>query len=332
VNLTTESCKFADPAKEPLTEGCLFFYNNFLQVLQTENSAMQLLISLSGSSVNELKFDRGPIYVGRQKGSQVFLPDAAVSRQHAVFYTTKYGTWIIEDLGSANKTFLNNIAIHKAELKEGDVVQIADFQIRIKLDDKENNDLVPQTGKEDTLVGAQIRKELHTVERNLEAADAPPIRIPPKRIRQMAQAIDQLCSEQSLDAFAKILGEILLRQFTGLNVWISLRKEPSGPMDIEIGRKVTTVSLQRVDLAVPASLEESLNKQKYLLIHQMPRQIINRGIRSVIIAPVIYEKNCHGALYLENSTEHAHYSLMDLDYLLILSLYVGIHIQRLRRI
>lgn len=293
---------------------------------------MRLFISLSGSSVNELKFDRGPIYVGRQKGSQVFLPDAAVSRQHAVFYTTKDGTWIIEDLGSANKTFLNNTAIHKAELKDGDIIQVADFQIRVKLDEDEDHNQISEIEKEETLVGAQIRKELHTVERNLDAADAPPIRFPAKRIRQLAQAIDQICSERSLTGLYKILDEVLLRQFGSLHVWISLRKEPSGPMDVEGGRKVTTESVKRVDLAVPTSLEEALDKHKYLLIHQLPRQIINRGIRSVIIAPILYQKDCFGVLYIENSTEHAHFSLMDLDYLMILSLYTGIIIQRLRSV
>jgi pSer/pThr/pTyr-binding forkhead associated (FHA) protein len=64
---------------------------------------MRLFVSLGGSSVNELRFDRGPIYIGRQTGSQVFLPDAAVSRQHAVIYTTRDGSWIVEDLGSATK-------------------------------------------------------------------------------------------------------------------------------------------------------------------------------------------------------------------------------------
>jgi hypothetical protein len=293
---------------------------------------MRLFISLSGSSVNELKFDRGPIYVGRQKGSQVFLPDAAVSRQHAVFYTTKDGTWVLEDLGSANKTFLNNTAIHKSELKDGDIIQVADFQIRVKLDDDEDHNQTAEIEKEETLVGAQIRKELHTVERNLDAADAPPIRFPAKRVRQLTQAIDQSCNERSLMALFKILEEILLRQFAGLHVWISLRKEPTGPMDAEGGRKVTTEAVKRVDLAVPTSLEEALEKHKYLLIHQLPRQIINRGVRSVIIAPVMYEKDCFGVLYIENSTEHTHFSLMDLDYLVIVALYVGILIQRLRSV
>lgn len=293
---------------------------------------MRLFVSLSGSSVNELKFDRGPIYVGRQKGSQVFLPDPAVSRQHAVFYTTKDGTWILEDLGSANKTFLNNTAIHKSELKNGDIIQVADFQIRVNLEEDEDHSHLAEIDKEETLVGAQIRKELHTVERNPEAGDAPPIRFPAKRIKQLASAIDQICSERSLTALFKILEEVLLRQFAAHHAWVSLRKEPGGPMDAEGGRKVTTETVKRLDLAVPTSLDEALEKHKYLLIHQLPRQIINRGIRSVIIAPVMYQKDCFGVFYLENSTEHAHYSLMDLDYLMILALYTGIVIQRIRSV
>jgi len=292
---------------------------------------MKLFVSLSGSSVNELRFDRGPIYVGRQKGSQVYLPDPAVSRQHAVFYTTKDGTWILEDLGSANKTFLNQVAIHKVEIKSGDVIQIADFQIRVQLEeDAETNSLVSE--KDETLVGVQVRKELHTVERNLEAADAPPIRFPTKRINHLADAIDQICRERSLTNLYKVLQEILLRQFTALHVWVSLRREESGPMEVEGGRKVTTVNVQRVELAVPNSLEEALQKHQYLLIHQLPRSVINRGIRSVLIAPVLYQKNCFGILYLENSTEHPHYSLMDLDYLIILSVYTGVVVWRIRSV
>jgi len=101
-------------------------------------------------------------------------------------------------------------------------------------------------------------------------------------------------------------------------------------MEAEGGRKITTEAVQRVDLAVPNSLEEALEKHKFMLIHQLPRPIINRGIRSVLIAPVMYQKDCFGIFYIENSTEHSHYSLMDLDYLVLLALYTGILIQRLR--
>lgn len=289
---------------------------------------MRLFISLGSSTVNELKFDRGPIYVGRQLGSQVFLPDKAVSRQHAVFYTTKDGNWIVEDLGSSNKTYLNDQAVHKAELKHNDTIRVADFSIRVSLEDDEDVD--KRMNLEDTLVGeSQIRRELHTVERKIEAADAPHIRFPPKRLYDFQDAVVTLAAQKTLDDLYKSLTELLFHQFSALNVWISLRKDPAGPMDIHGGRKITTEHVERVDLAVPQSLTDAAEKNLYLLIHQLPRQITTRGIRSVLICPVMLKQESFGIIYLENSTEHPHFSLPDLDYLMLVSILAAYMIHRI---
>lgn len=289
---------------------------------------MRLFVSLGESSVNELKFDRGPIYVGRQMGSQVFLPDKSVSRQHAVFYTTKDGSWIIEDLGSSNKTYLNSQAIHKNELSHNDIVRISDFLIRVSLEDDE--DQSRQTPMEDTLIGTQqIRRDLHTVERNLAAGDAPPVKFPAKLMKHYHEALHLLCQQESLDKLYKTVIDMLFREFKAMDIWMAMRKSTGGPMDIQGGRKLTTEHIERQDLAVPASLDEALGKNKYLLIHQLPRQIANRGIRSVVIAPIMVGNDNHGIIYIENSKEHSHYSLPDLDYLILLSINIGYAITRL---
>lgn len=289
---------------------------------------MRLFVSLGGSSINEVRFDRGPIYIGRQAGSQVFLPDQAVSRQHAVIYTTRDGTWIIEDLGSSNKTHLNDKAIHKDELKHGDIIRIADFTIQVSLGEDEV-DINKISQMEDTLIGEQIRKDLHTVERNTDSIDAPPIKFPAKRIKQLCQAMEKITAAQNLNQLYTILGDLLLGQFRGTNIWIGLRKNPSGALDIQGGRKLNTEILQRVDLALPSSLTEVQEKKIPMLIHQMPRQITNRGIRSVIVAPILHDGNDHGVIYLENAIEHSHYSLADLDYLFLISIFIGCYISRM---
>ncbi len=283
---------------------------------------MRLFVSLGSSSVNEIKFDRGPVYVGRQIGSQVYLPDKAVSRQHAVFYTTTNGDWIVEDLGSSNKTYLNNQAIHKTELKHNDLIRIADFNIRVSLEEDEDQDR--RMHLEETLVGEYtIRRELHTVDRKIDAADAPHIRFPAKRIHNYHYAIATLGAQKTLDNLYKSVVDLLFKQFGALNTWVALRSQPSGAMDIQGGRKITTEQIERVDLALPKSLADASEKNLYRLIHQLPRQISSRGIRSVMVCPVILGKNCFGVIYIENSTEHTHYSLPDLDYLIILSVYVA---------
>lgn len=289
---------------------------------------MRLFVSLGQSSVNELKFDRGPIYVGRQMGSQVFLPDKSVSRQHAVFYTTKDGIWVIEDLGSSNKTHVNSRVIHKTELNHNDVVRIADFLIRVSLEEDEDHER--RTEMEDTIMGEHhIHRDLHTVERNLEALDAPPFKFPPKRIKHYHKMLAVISKQQNMESLYKSVRDVLFRQFNAKNIWMAFRKNPTGPMDIEDGRMLSTEHIKRLDLALPASLDESARENKYLLIHQLPRQILSRGIRSVIIAPITVGKENHGVIYIANSTDHPHYNLADMDYLILIAINLGYRISML---
>jgi GAF domain-containing protein len=141
--------------------------------------------------------------------------------------------------------------------------------------------------------------------------------------------MERICGAKKLSELHQSLIELLLTQFSGLNVWVCLRSSPSGPMEITAGKTLTTASIDRLNLAVPRSLDEVLEKQKYMLVHQLPRQIANMGIRSVIIASIVYQKDCFGVLYVENSTEHPHYSLPDLDYLMMLAMYTGLVIHKL---
>ena len=289
---------------------------------------MRLFVSLGESSVNELEFDRGPIYVGRQTGSQVFLPDKSVSRQHSVFYTTKDGVWVVEDLGSSNKTYVNSQAVHKTELKHNDVVRIADFLIRVSLEADEDHER--QDEMEDTIIGEHhVHRDLHTVERKFEALDAPAFKFPPKRMKQYHDMLAAINKHTNMDSLYKSVMDVLFRQFKAKNIWMSFRKNPMGQADIEDGRQITTEHIKRLDLALPASLDEAVSENKYLLIHQLPRQITARGVRSVMITPIFAGKNNHGVIYLANSTDHPHYNLADMDYLILISINIGHIIERL---
>ena len=286
---------------------------------------MRLFVNLSGSSVNELQFTKGPIYIGRRMGSQVFLPDKAVSRQHAVFYSSKDGTWILEDLDSANKTYLNDKAIHKCEVNHGDVVRIADFTIEVNL--HEQDEAVEDVHMEDTMV--ELRRDLHTVVRQPKAPDAPPLKMPTKRADDFAQAVRQIYQAKNLEDMHKILLELVLTQFEALNVWIALRKNPDGQMEFQGGRRTTSEYVKRLELAVPNSISDAVDKGEHTLVHQLPREITRGGVRSVIISPIIKEGKCYGVIYAENSTDKGHYGLPDLDYLMFLTIQIAVVLEKL---
>ena len=62
------------------------------------------------------------VMVGRDRTCSIVLSHPAVSRRHARI--TMSGTsWVLEDLKSANGTFVNNTRVERAKLKTGDVVR-----------------------------------------------------------------------------------------------------------------------------------------------------------------------------------------------------------------
>jgi len=95
---------------------------------------MRLIVRQSDGDVRELAFDKGPIYIGRQMGSTLAIPDLQVSRQHAVLFTNQDGQWILEDLDSTNKTYLNDTAIHKSRVKDDDTIRIGGTTIEVHLE------------------------------------------------------------------------------------------------------------------------------------------------------------------------------------------------------
>ncbi|MHC4488557.1 MAG: FHA domain-containing protein [Planctomycetota bacterium] len=195
---------------------------------------MRLVVKRNGETVNEFRFSKGPIHIGRHAHSQVFLPDRAVSRQHAVISVTKDGKWIVEDLDSANKTYLNKEAIGKAEIKTGDCLGIADFTIEITLEADIDADKAIHL--EDTLISAPGKlKPVPTVSargitvRRPDVEDTPDITLPAKRIQDFLQATETICKANGLDEVLKALLSITSRQFGAYHVWCALRNQPTGP-------------------------------------------------------------------------------------------------------
>jgi pSer/pThr/pTyr-binding forkhead associated (FHA) protein len=82
-----------------------------------------------------------PIYmpkmrIGRAPDNEIIIEDDAVSGYHAVIHLTKSAEkdnaekYVIEDLGSTNKTYVNNKEISSHELAEGDVIRLGRTRLK----------------------------------------------------------------------------------------------------------------------------------------------------------------------------------------------------------
>ncbi len=289
---------------------------------------MHLVVKQDGRVINEFRFDRGPVYIGRHAHSQILLPDLKVSRQHAAIFSTQEGKWMVEDMDSANKTYLNGKEIHKAEIKSGDCLHIADFIIEIDLETEtetgENfhldDTLMPVTGKTGVSRTDSARE---IIVRKPNAPHSPDIKLPAKRINDFIQATEAICSANGPDEMLKALLDIASGQFDAYHTWCALRNLPEGAMTSHTGKSRDGHAVELKQIQVNERISEAVDKGEFVLLPRVATPAEREKIRSAMIVPVINPSGCFGVIYVDNAMEQEGYSLSDLDYLMLLAIHTA---------
>ena len=83
----------------------------------------KLVLFLADGTTLDIPLDRERTTIGRRPGTDVCLPYAAVSGEHAVIVTSARGS-TIEDLGSTNGTLVNGERVDQSVLRTGDTLTI----------------------------------------------------------------------------------------------------------------------------------------------------------------------------------------------------------------
>ncbi|WP_263366610.1 SpoIIE family protein phosphatase [Edaphobacter bradus] len=81
------------------------------------------LVIHEGENSRTVNIDTVPFTIGRQPGSNLFLSNTQVSRQHAVLHRDEDG-YFLQDLGSRHGTLINGIRRETARLQSGDRIQL----------------------------------------------------------------------------------------------------------------------------------------------------------------------------------------------------------------
>jgi hypothetical protein len=289
---------------------------------------MRLVVKRNGQVVNEFQFDRGPVYIGRHAHSQVFLHDRAVSRQHAAIFTTQEGKWVVEDMDSANKTYLNDKAIHKANIKTGDSIRIADFIIEVNLDVEKRKEksihladtLMPTTHKTTAALTDPSRE---IIIRRADAGRAADITLPAKRIKDFMHATEEICKANGLEGLIRVLLDISLKHFKGYHSFCALRIQPDGPMNCHAGKCRDGHGVNLKDLKLKENINQSVETKQFTLVPKASAPTEENRIRSALIAPIVDPTGCFGVLYVDNSMDHGQYTLSDLDYLVLIAIHTA---------
>ena len=290
---------------------------------------MRIVVKQKDGNTKEFQFAQGPISIGRGANSQVFLPDKAVSRQHAIIHSTDDGKWTIEDMGSSNKTYLNDKAIGKATIKHGDCLRITDFLIEIIFEEDALQEM--PTLPEDTLqLEAALATPKHeTVVRRPDAQHAPAMRLAACRLTDFSKATERIFEAKSLDDLLLTLLDVTMEQFNAYHVWCALRVGPGGPMTCHGGKRRDGSAVQLNELQLSEKITQAVEKGQFFVLPRVSAQMEAKDrIRSAMVAAIMRPTGCFGVLYVDNAMVHDHYSLSDLDYLMLIAMHTAAILKR----
>jgi pSer/pThr/pTyr-binding forkhead associated (FHA) protein len=330
---------------------------------------LRLVVRQGDRVINEFRFEAGPVRIGRHVASHVCLHDKSVSKQHAVIYCVEDAQWMAEDLDSANKTYLNNKPIHKAKIKTGDILRIADYSIEVNFNEVAIEQKPTPAGKiapvqttevkssaattvagktvagktvtgmpsqdksgETRRASALLARDAQIIARKPGAEKPAPIRFQGERAADFLKSITQISRVENIDGVLSTLLEIIPKQFKAYQIWCALRTSTDGLMTTQSGIGRDGKSIDFETLKINEKIDEAIANGEFLLFvfSRIPGQEDKTSVRSVLIAPVVSSAGCFGAVYVNNCFLDDHYNLGDLDYLMLLTMHTATVLERFK--
>ncbi len=102
----------------------------------------RLVLKFGNTALKEVPLGTRPVTIGRAPDNDIPIDNLAVSNYHARVYV-EAGSLVIEDLNSLNGSFLDDIRIERAMLKDGDTILIGKHHILV---DQEHDATLPMDG------------------------------------------------------------------------------------------------------------------------------------------------------------------------------------------
>ncbi|MCB0361039.1 MAG: FHA domain-containing protein, partial [Bdellovibrionales bacterium] len=105
---------------------------------QSKSAPAIRLESIAGDLPVEIaNFDGGIVTLGREPENSIVVDSVSVSRRHGCIAQAG-SQWIYRDLDSTNGSWVNGVQVFPGQvrlLRHGDVIQFADFPVRVSLSD-----------------------------------------------------------------------------------------------------------------------------------------------------------------------------------------------------
>jgi len=139
---------------------------------------LKVRVTLKGRPVRAYSFNQDIVTVGRDPGSDIFLDNPGVSREHCKIDFTSSGIYRITDVGSANGIFVNDQQVKAHFIINNDVVFIGKFALWFMYEEDRRGErdaaqrLVPRQDEGTTVLRTSELQEMIGTIREAESKQA----------------------------------------------------------------------------------------------------------------------------------------------------------------
>jgi adenylate cyclase len=282
------------------------------------------LIFKEGDSQREHELQAGATVAGRSETCELVLSDQSISRWHARFEVAD-GKCTVTDIGSRNGTFVNTQQIVNAQqLKDGDHVQLGMFPMSVR--SLVSGGVVVTESADSANISGAIYRPAQAIGQVASSVDA-------GRLLSLLSSISRtLVGTQPIE---EVLGHVVDLAFEATKAQRALLLMHDGGTLVprvvryrEGTRESTTISRTMLDrvmrdrvsmLAMDAKVDPRLD---------MAHSIMAMNIKTFMCAPLWYESDIIGLLYVDSPTSR--FTEADLDLFTAFSNYAAVAIAQAR--
>src|SRR6478672_6559205 len=302
------------------------------------------LIAISGH-LHPATFELGQndFSVGRDAANTAHLDDPEVSRRHCLIRCTA-DSYVLEDLGSRNGTMVNDVAVTRQELNDGDRIAIANHVFVFSTGDPTQllSVVVARTGDEKvefSAVQTAGNVALNTQRLLGSAGSARPAR----NLRAILDINRKASSSRDPEALQLSMLDLAFELTSAERAAVLIYDQQEGPPASMLGRERKLATSRNI--AVSRTVIERVRRQKVAVLArdlQLEEQlkskasILNIGCNSILCVPLMSLEKLLGVLYLD-SREMRAFDDLDLETLTAVGGVVGmalenaLEFQRLQR-
>jgi signal transduction histidine kinase/pSer/pThr/pTyr-binding forkhead associated (FHA) protein len=288
------------------------------------------------------------VLIGRDSSNTITLPDKKVSRKHASI-SPQGSEFLIEDLGSANGTMVNNRPVRQQILKPGDEVRMGSTLLEFAIltdedgpseDLKDDSPMVLPASDRDPAKGSTVQLTLRP--RELESLVALPDQAEPSilqkaylRLAVMCRLINDLVTMTDLGELMDRTAEMVLEIIKADRALLMLVDGESGELSVQATRQrkglksddeisfSKTISRRVFETGESILTSDAMKDDRF----QSSDSIILHRIRSTLCVPIKTKDRILGIIHVDTLEKVMGFSQEELELLAAMGHQIGIAVE-----